>query len=52
MPDTAITRAEALVLQDGLSLIQARGLGVEWRPDHPINDSEYDRDYDNRPLAD
>jgi hypothetical protein len=49
MPDTAFARAEALVLQDGLSLIQARGLGVEWRPDHPINDS--DRDNDNRPLA-
>jgi Zinc knuckle len=50
--DTAIARVEALALHDGQPLIQDRGLVVEWRPDHPIDDSEYDRDYDDRPLDD
>jgi hypothetical protein len=26
-------------------LIQDSGLVVEWRPDHPIDDAEYDRDF-------
>ena len=42
MPDTAIAcrAVEApLALQDGQPLVQARGLVVEWRPDHPINES-------------
>ena len=45
IPDTAIARVEALGLQDGQPLIQTRGLVVEWRPDHHIDDSEYDADY-------
>ena len=43
--ETAIARVEALALHDGQPLIQARGLVVEWRPDQPIDDSEYDVDY-------
>jgi hypothetical protein len=46
MPDTAIARVEALAKQEGQPLIQERGLVVEWRPDHPIDDDEYDRDYE------
>ena len=49
IPDTAIARVEALALQDGQPLIQTRGLVVEWRPDHPIDDSEYDADYNPPP---
>ena len=45
IPDTAIARVEALALQDGQPLIQDRGLVVEWRPDMPIDDDEYDRDF-------
>ena len=46
IPDTAIAQVEALVLTQIQPLIQERGLVVEWRPDHPIDDDEYDRDYD------
>jgi hypothetical protein len=49
MTDTTIARVEALALEDGQPLIQASGLVVERRPDHPIDDSEYDRDF--RPRA-
>jgi hypothetical protein len=49
IPDTAIARVEALALQDGQPLIQTRGLVVEWRPDHPIDASEYDADYNPTP---
>jgi hypothetical protein len=42
MTDTAIARVEVLALHDNQPLIQGRGLVVEWRPDPPINDSEYD----------
>ena len=45
IPDTAIARVEALALHEGRPLIQERGFVVEWRPDHPIDDSEYDLDY-------
>ena len=45
IPDTAIARVEALALHEGRPLLQERGLVVEWRPDHPIDDSEYDVDY-------
>jgi Reverse transcriptase (RNA-dependent DNA polymerase) len=45
MTDTAIARVEALAMHDEQPLIQERGFVIEWRPDHPIDDSEYDRDY-------
>ncbi|KAI2505105.1 Reverse transcriptase (RNA-dependent DNA polymerase) [Fragilaria crotonensis] len=45
VPDTAIARVEVLALHEGRPLIQDRGLVIEWRPDHPIDDTEYDRDY-------
>lgn len=45
IPDTAIARVEALAKDEGRPLIQDHGFVVEWRPDHPIDDSEYDRDY-------
>ena len=40
-------RVHALGIQDGQPLIQKHVLFVEWHPDHPIDDSEYDRDYNN-----
>ena len=43
--DTAIARVEAIALHDGQPLIQDSGIVVEWRPDQPIDDSEYDSDY-------
>jgi hypothetical protein len=43
--DSAIARVEALAFADGQPLIQERGLVVEWRHDHPIDDYEYDADY-------
>jgi hypothetical protein len=45
IPDTTIARVEALAIRDGQPLIQERGLVVEWRPDHPIDEAEYDLDY-------
>jgi Reverse transcriptase (RNA-dependent DNA polymerase) len=45
MPDTAIARVEALAVADGQPLLQASGLVIEWRPDHPIDKDEYDHDY-------
>jgi hypothetical protein len=45
MTDTAIARVEALAFNEDQPLLQARGLVVEWRPDQPIDDAEYDRDY-------
>jgi hypothetical protein len=45
-PDTAIARVEALAIADGQLLLKDSGLVVEWRPDHPIDNSENDRDYD------
>ena len=45
IPDTAIARVNALGFEDDQPLIQEQALVVEWRPDHPIDDSEYDRDY-------
>lgn len=44
--DAAISRVEALAHLEGQPLIQARGLVVEWRPDHPVDDDEYDRPYE------
>jgi hypothetical protein len=45
IPDTAIARVQALGLEDKQPLIQERGLVVERRTNHPIDESEYDRDY-------
>jgi hypothetical protein len=45
IPDMSIARVEALALHDSQPLLQDRNLVVEWRPDHPINDSEYDLDF-------
>ncbi len=45
LPNTAIARVEALLaLNEGRPLIQERGFVVEWRPDHPIDDSDYNVD--------
>ena len=46
MTETAIARVEALALHDGQPLLQNSGLVVEWRPNQPIDDSEYDHDYE------
>ena len=47
IPDTAIARIEALAShEEGRPVIQDRGFVVGWRPVHPINESEYDRDYE------
>ena len=45
MSDSTIARVEAIALDEGQPLIPDSGLVVERRPDHPIDDSEYDRDY-------
>jgi hypothetical protein len=45
IPDTAIARVEKIALNEGQALLQSSGLVVEWRPDQPIDDSEYDADY-------
>ena len=45
IPDTAIAQVKAIVLPINKPLIQKRGLVVEWRPDHTIDDDEYDRDH-------
>jgi hypothetical protein len=41
----AIARVEALAKHEGQPLLQDHGLVVEWRPDHPVDDDEYDNDY-------
>lgn len=45
MTDTAIARVEALAQLKDQPVIQETGLVVEWRPDYPVLDDEYDRDY-------
>ena len=45
IPESAIARVEALTLGEGQPLIQKGGLVVEWRPDHPVDPDEYDRDF-------
>ena len=55
MTDTAIARMEALAAPEGQPPIQARGLVVEWRADHHIDNDEYDRDYEpaaHQPIDD
>jgi hypothetical protein len=55
MTDTAIARVEALAAHEGQPPIQARGLVVEWRADHHIDNDEYDRDYEpaaHQPIDD
>ena len=36
---------EALAANEGQPLIQEQGLVVEWGPNQPIDDDEYDRNY-------
>ncbi len=43
--DTAIARVEALAVNEGQPLIQDQGLVVEWGPNQPIDDDEYNRNY-------
>ena len=43
--DTAIARVEALAANENQPLIQEDGLVMEWGPDQPIDDDEYDRNY-------
>ena len=45
LTDTAIARVNALALHENQPLLQTSGLVVEWRPDQPIDDSEYDLDF-------
>ena len=45
IPPSAIARVEQLALDEGQPLIQEQGLVVEWRPDHAIDEDEYDRDF-------
>ena len=45
LTDTAIARVEALALHEHQPLLKDYGLVVERRPNHPIDDSEYDTDY-------
>lgn len=45
MTDAAIARIEAIALHQQQPLLQASGLVVKWRPDHPIDDSAFDFDY-------
>lgn len=60
MTASAVVRVEqAIALNERQPLIQASGLVVEWRPNQPINDDEYDADYqppddpgDNEPQFD
>jgi hypothetical protein len=53
MTDAAIARVEALAHHENQPLIQASGLVVEWHPDQPIDDDEYDRDFpDAAPVTD
>jgi Reverse transcriptase (RNA-dependent DNA polymerase) len=52
IPDTAIARVEALAKSENQPLLQERGLVVEWRPDHPIDEDEYDRDFLEPPEPD
>jgi hypothetical protein len=43
--DTAIARVEAIAKNEDQPLVQDSGLVIEWRPDHPIDDDEYDTSY-------
>ena len=55
MTDTALARVNALDFEDNDQWIQERGLVVKWRPDHQIDDSEYNRTYilsQNPPVDD
>lgn len=45
IPATAIAQVEALAKLEKQLLIQASGLVVEWRPDHPVDDNAYDHDF-------
>ena len=45
IPPSAIARVEQLALDEGQPLLQEHGLVIEWRPDHAIDDDEYDADF-------
>jgi hypothetical protein len=45
IPDTAIARVEALASFENQPLFQDRGFVVGWRPDHLVDDDEYDRNF-------
>jgi hypothetical protein len=45
MTDTVVARVEAIACKEKQPLIQESGLVIEWRPDQPIDQDEYDRDY-------
>ena len=47
--DSAIARVYALASAENQPLLQESGLVVEWRPDHPIDPTEYDRAYEIAP---
>ena len=47
--DSAIARVEALALHQGQPLLQLHNLVVEPHPDHPIDPSEYDANYQPLP---
>jgi hypothetical protein len=46
IPDTAIAPVTVLVVDEKQPLIQQRGLLVEWRPDHLVDDDKYDDDFE------
>lgn len=50
--DLAIARVERLAADEGCPLIQESGLLIEYRPDQPVEDDEYDADYVFRADAD
>lgn len=43
--DLAIARVERIAADEGCPLIQESGLLIEYRPDQPVEDDEYDADY-------
>ena len=40
--ETAIARVEAIAKNENQPLVQDSGLVIKWRPNHPIDDDEYD----------
>ena len=52
--ETAIARVEAIALNENQPLVQDSGLVIEWRPNQPIPDNEYDFDYElpRNPVVD
>jgi hypothetical protein len=46
LSDSTIAHVHAIALNEGHPLIQDSGLVVKWWPDHPIDDAEYNLDYE------